>query len=254
MLNYSHLREFLDPLVYKFNRPEFIEKDPVQIPHLFSKKEDIEISAFLTSILSWGQRPVIISKARLLMQLMDNEPYNFIKYSGHHELQQFNHFVHRTFQSNDCIYFIHTLKELYSRSNSLENIFYQGYQKQKNIADAIVQFREVFYSFSPPDHVLKHLPNIQKNASAKRMNMFLRWMIRKDNCGVDFGIWDSILPCSLMIPLDIHSSNSARKLGLLSRKSIDWKAVEEVTAHLRKLDPVDPVKYDFALFSYDSTL
>ncbi len=243
----NELKEFLDEKIGLFNRPEFIKTDPIQIPHLFSDKENIEVAAFLTSTISWGNRTSIINNALRLMKLMDNNPYDFISTaaaSEHHILEKF---VHRTFQGPDCIYFIRSLKNIMLNHGGLEKVFETGFNKQGTIKSALGYFHSVF--FEPAgERTRKHIANVETGASGKRLNMFLRWMVRSDNKGVDFGLWKGIPAASLMLPLDIHTGNVARKLGLLNRKQNDWKAVEEVTERLRRFDPEDPVKYDFALF------
>jgi len=247
-MNRNELKDFLDLKYEQYNRTEFISSDPVSIPHLFSKKEDIEISAFLASTIAWGQRTTIINNALHLMNLMDNSPHDFILHFNKYDLKNFTKFVHRTFNGDDCKYFIKTLRRIYKTYGSMENVFMTGYEKDKTIRSAIIGFREVFFMNTHESRTEKHVSGPVKNSSCKRLNLFLRWMIRNDNRGVDFGIWKNFSPSSLMCPLDVHSGNVSRKLGLLGREQSDWKAVEELTANLRILDPADPVKYDFALF------
>lgn len=240
------LKDFLEEKYLQYNCIGFIESDPIAIPHLFSRKEDIEISAFLSATIAWGQRQTILRNAGKLMTLMDNNPYDFVMNSSPADLNYFNSFVHRTFNSIDCHYFIKALKQIYEQHGGLEKIFYSGYENDKTIKSAIIHFREIFLSFDPPERSSKHIANPDSGSSAKRINMFLRWMIRTS--GVDFGIWKGIPASALMMPIDVHSGNVARKLNLLQRKSNDWKAVEELTQNLRLFDPTDPVKYDYALF------
>ncbi|TAJ12174.1 TIGR02757 family protein [Marinilabiliaceae bacterium JC017] len=243
----DEIKLLLDQKVFEYNRSEFIVEDPISIPHLFSLKENIEISGFLAATLSWGRRDQILKSARKLMGLMDDNPYEFLVYGSESDWSRFNHFYYRTFQECDCLYFIFALKEIYKFGGGLESLFTKGYKKG-GVKEALVFFRSRFFSFNPPERTLKHVSNVQKGASAKRLNMFLRWMVRKDNAGVDFGIWEDISPGDLYLPLDVHTGNVARNLGLLKRKQNDWKSVEEITSVLRSFDAKDPVKYDFALF------
>jgi uncharacterized protein (TIGR02757 family) len=247
-LTHQQLYELLEEKAAFYNNPEFIEKDPISIPHLFTKKEDIEIAGFLAATLAWGQRVTIINKSRELITRMDNSPYDFILNSSEKEAESLSTFVHRTFQGEDCMYFIHTLQQIYSKKGGLEAVFLTGYQENQNIKDSISHFREIFFGSEHLHRTRKHIPDPQKGSASKRINMYLRWMVRNDGKGVDFGIWKNIKTSVLLCPLDLHSGNVARKLGLLKRKQDDWQAVEELTANLRSFDPVDPVKYDFALF------
>ncbi len=247
-LTHQQLFDLLEEKATFYNNPDFIEKDPISIPHLFSKKEDIEIAGFLAATLAWGQRVTIINKSRELMIRMDNSPYDYILNASEKETASLSSFVHRTFQGEDCMYFIHAFQQIYLHHGGLEAIFSAGYHVNQSIKESITRFREVFFSFEHLHRTRKHVPDPQTGSAAKRVNMFLRWMVRDDNKGVDFGIWKNIKASSLLCPLDLHSGNIARKLGLLERKHNDWQAVEELTANLRKFDPTDPVKYDFALF------
>jgi len=242
----KELKNFLDDKALFYNQKWFILKDPVSIPHCFTQKEDIEISAFLTAIISWGQRPMILKKATLLMEMMDNSPFEFITQSSIKEFVKFNKFVYRTFNGIDCTYFINAVREIYLNHGGLENVFMNGYGNN-SVKEALICFRRLFLSFSPIDRTCKHVANVEKNASAKRLNMFLRWMVRDDKI-VDFGLWKGISASDLMIPLDIHSGRTARKLGILQRRQDDWKAVEELTLKLKLFNPNDPVFYDYALF------
>ena len=244
----DELKDFLDKKVDQYNRPEFITGDPVSIPHQFTLKEDIEIAGFLTATLSWGNRTSIIQSASRLMQLLEQSPYHFIVESGDEDMKRFHRFIHRTFNGNDCIYFISALKNIYLHHGGLENIFNEMILKGFSVKEGIIHLRKIFFELPHLTHAEKHVADPSKNACAKRINMFLRWMIRNDKRGVDFGIWKAIQPSMLFCPLDIHTGNVSRKLGLLSRKANDWKSVEELTSRLRTLDPDDPVKYDFALF------
>lgn len=232
----------------QYNRPEFITEDPIFIPHQFNLKEDIEISAFLTAVISWGNRQTILKNANKLMTLMDQSPAQFVMESGARDLDHLSSFVHRTFNSADCIFFIKLLKRIYQTHGGLENIFSQPVQEGLTLKDSIIHFRKIFLQPLHPKRLEKHIADPGKNSSAKRINMFLRWMVRKDKNGVDFGIWKNIKPSCLYCPLDIHTGNVGRKLGLIDRKANDWITVELLTDRLRCFDPDDPVKYDFALF------
>jgi uncharacterized protein (TIGR02757 family) len=247
MMEVAEWKGFLDEKVKKFNRPEFIETDPIQVPKQFTQKENIEIAAFLTATISWGNRVAIIKNALRLMQLMDNRPFDFVTGASDTDFEALKPFVHRTFNGSDCIYFVRSLRNIYKNHGGLENVFATGYREGGSVKAALTFFHSVFFEF-PGERTRKHIANVERGASAKRLNMFLRWLIRNDNAGVDFGLWNAIPASELMLPLDVHTGNVARKLGLLNRKQNDWKAVEEVTVTLRKFDPGDPVKYDFALF------
>ncbi|HEY9124030.1 MAG TPA: TIGR02757 family protein [Bacteroidales bacterium] len=244
----QEIKQSLDWLVIHFNTPAFIEKDPISVPHRFSKKEDIEIAAFLAATIAWGQRTTILNNANKLMGLMDNAPYDFVTGHTQKDLQRLNGFVHRTFNEVDCIFFIKSLQNIYSRHNGLEGVFNTGFHHDNTVFSALVYFRKLFFETEHQYRSEKHISDVTKGAAAKRINMFLRWMVRQDKCGVDFGIWRNIPASALMLPLDVHTANSARQLGLLVRTQNDWKAVEEIMSVLRKFDPHDPVKYDFALF------
>ncbi|MDO9258108.1 MAG: TIGR02757 family protein [Bacteroidales bacterium] len=249
-MNFTHqqLHQLLEEKSAFYNNPDFIEKDPISIPHLFTKKEDIEIAGFLAATLAWGQRVTIINKSRELMSRMDNSPFEFVMKASEKEIQALSTFVHRTFQGEDCMYFIYALQQIYLHHGGLEATFSAGYHVNQSIKESITGFREVFFSFEHLRRTRKHVPDPQTGSAAKRVNMFLRWMVRDDNKGVDFGIWKNFKTSDLLCPLDLHSGNVARKLGLLDRKQDDWQAVEKLTANLRLFDPLDPVKYDFALF------
>jgi uncharacterized protein (TIGR02757 family) len=246
-MNQTEIKAFLDEKAEQFNRPVFIETDPIQVPKLFIQKENIEIAAFLTATISWGSRPAIIKNALRLMQLMDNSPYEFITQNSEKKMKHLESFVHRTFNGQDCIYFARSLRNIYQNHGGLQQVFETGFSKENSIKEALAHFYKVFFEL-PGERTRKHISNVERGAAAKRLNMLLRWLVRDDNCGVDFGLWQGIPASQLMLPLDVHTGNVARKLGLLQRKQNDWKAVEEVTEVLRKFDPQDPVKYDFALF------
>lgn len=237
------LYSFLEEKYEQYNRPDFIESDPISIPHKFLKKQDIEIAGFFSATIAWGQRTTIIRNANELMRRMDFTPHDFILNHRKKDLLPFKNFKHRTFNGTDCGFFIKSLQTIYKKYKSLENVF-----TEKDTKSAITNFRKIFFSIPHPSRTEKHISNPAENSSAKRLNMFLRWMVRKDNRRVDFGIWNTIRMSELMCPLDIHSGNVARKLGLLHRKQNDWQSVKELTGRLRKFDANDPVKYDFALF------
>lgn len=243
------IKSFLEEKGDLYNRPEFITVDPISIPHQFSKKEDIEITAFLTATIAWGQRATILKNASRLMQMMDNAPLEFILNHTKNDLKPFSKFVHRTFNGIDCIYFIQSLQNIYKKYGGLESVF-TVYLKKKDTdpGNAIHQFRKIFFALPYPSRTKKHIADPLANSSSKRICMFLRWMVRKDKRGVDFGIWKNIKMNQLACPLDLHSARVARSLGLLERKQNDWKAVMELTNKLKQFDPDDPVKYDFALF------
>lgn len=240
----TDLRQLLDEKYKLYNNLQFIKTDPISIPHRFKLKQDIEISGFLTATIAWGQRISIIKNAKKMMQLMDDAPFDFILHHQPIDLKKISGFVHRTFNDTDFLTFIEALKNIYIHHHSLENLFVSP----NGIKDGIVNFRNAFFTIPHLPRTQKHLANPLKKSSAKRINMFLRWMVRKDNSGVDFGIWKNINPCDLLLPLDVHTANVGRKLGLLTRKQNDWQAVEELTNNLRKFDANDPVKYDYALF------
>lgn len=246
----KELKAFLDDKYKEYNRKSFIKSDPISIPHQFTKKQDIEISGFWTAILSWGQRVTIINKANQLMDLMGNEPHNFILNHKEKDREAFLVFKHRTFNSIDTLYFLEWLQQFYKENESLEEAFIIKQDlKDFKMQQALENFHNAFFSLPDyPSRTRKHISNPGKNSSAKRINMFLRWMVRKDSKGVDFGIWNKIPSTALHIPLDVHVHRIALQLKLTSRKQSDWKTVVEITNNLRKLDPKDPGKYDYALF------
>ena len=247
-MNKSELKLFLDEKVELYNNPNFIESDPVQIPHLYSQKEDIEIAGFLSATIAWGNRKMIIKNSHRMMDLMGNAPYDFIMSHSENDLERLDSFVHRTFNSQDFQFFIKSLQNIYSNHNGLEAVFSKSVANGNSMQIGISDFKKTFFEIEHLHRTEKHVSDPLNNSAAKRINMFLRWMIRQDNKGVDLGIWKSISPSSLSCPLDIHSGNVARKLGLLNRKQNDGKALSELDKNLRFLDPIDPVKYDFALF------
>ena len=246
-LNNSELKEFLDSKVIQYNKPDFIESDPLQIPHCYSVKEDIEISGFLTATIAWGNRKSIINNAKRLMALMDHAPHDFVMQHQPKDLERLNTFVHRTFNGLDCIQFIESLKHIYTHHNGLEGVF-NMYSEKDSLQASIHHLKQHFFEIDHLQRTQKHISDPLKKSAAKRINMFLRWMVRPNDTKVDFGLWTQLSPSQLSCPLDVHSGNVARKLGLLKRSQNDAKALSELDKNLRKLDPVDPVKYDFALF------
>jgi uncharacterized protein (TIGR02757 family) len=248
-LSKKQVEELLLEKAEQYNHLDFIASDPIQIPHQFSKKEDIEISGFLAAVIAWGQRITIINNAKRLMEWMDYSPHDFILNHSDKDLKPFENFVHRTFNSTDCLTFIVALRNLYLNHDGLEGALETCFKTNdtKN-GEGWTAFKDLFFSTTHLPRTRKHLPDPAKGSAAKRMNMFLRWMVRKDNNGVDFGIWDRMDPSQLFIPLDVHTARVARKLRLLKRKQNDWKAVIELNDRLRRIDPTDPVRFDFALF------
>jgi TIGR02757 family protein len=242
------IKSLLDQKAEQYNCPDFIDTDPIQIPHRFSLKEDIEIAGFLTATITWGQRKSIINNANRLMELMDNAPHDFVCNASANDLAGLKQFVHRTFNGHDCRFFIESLRNIYQNHNGLEDVFTKGFQAESTVFGALKHFRETFLVTPHEQRVTKHLSDVTANSSAKRLNMFLRWMVRKDEAGVDFGLWKGIPMSALRLPLDVHTGDVARAYSLLTRKQNDWKAVEEITAILRQFDPHDPIRYDFALF------
>lgn len=246
-MEFSELHEFLDEKVALYNNPNFIESDPIQIPHSFTLKEDIEIAGFLASVIAWGNRKMIIKNAQKKMELMGNSPYDFVMNHTEKDLELLRSFVHRTFNGQDFIGFISALKNIYTHHGGLEAVF-SKHHTNGSMQQSISEFKKTFFEIDHLPHTEKHLPDPLGGSAAKRINMYLRWMCRQDQKGVDFGIWKSIPASSLSCPLDVHSGNVARKLGLLTRKQNDAKALLELDTQLRLLDANDPVKYDFALF------
>jgi uncharacterized protein (TIGR02757 family) len=233
-----------------FNQPNFIQHDPISIPHQFNKKQDIEITGFIAATLAWGQRKTIINKCNELIELMDNAPYDFIKNHQDSDLKRFLAFKHRTFNATDTLYFLEFFKDFYTKNDSLEDAFLVGLKdNDEDIKAGLENFQNVFFSLEDyPIRTRKHVATPARNSSCKRINMFLRWMVRKDNKGVDFGIWDKIKTSALVCPCDVHVERVARKLDLITRPKPDWQTAVELTQNLKQLDPIDPVKYDFALF------
>ena len=269
----ENIKAFLDSKAAQYNRPAFIPNDPVSIPHLFTKQQDIEIMGLWAAVLAWGQRVTIINKCHELIGLMDGAPYDFIMNHQETDLKKLLQFKHRTFNDVDTLYFIAFFRHHYSDHVSLESAFMgektphrpmimlnggeesyksnttYAYRKPEPVEDALNHFREYFFSLVDfPNRTKKHISSPSQKSTCKRLNMFLRWMVRKDDCGVDFGIWNHIKPADLICPCDLHVDRVARKLNLITRKQTDWQTAIELTERLREFDPVDPVKYDFALF------
>ncbi|WP_417887849.1 TIGR02757 family protein [Zunongwangia sp.] len=243
----SELKEFLDFKANQYNHPSFIETDPIQIPHQFSIKQDIEIAGFLTATIAWGNRKSILKNANSLMERMGKTPFDFVMNYTDEKAKVFDGFVHRTFNQTDLSYFIKALQHIYKNYSGLEAVFSKG-ASPLSLQPAIHNFKTIFFELPHEKRTQKHVSDPLKNSAAKRINMFLRWMVRTDNKGVDFGIWESMSPAQLSCPLDVHSGNIARKLKILKRKQNDAKALVELDTKLRKFDKIDPVKYDFALF------
>jgi uncharacterized protein (TIGR02757 family) len=247
----DQLRDYLDLHFARYNQPNFIKDDPISIPHQFHKKQDIEIAGFIAAVFSWGNRLTIINKSNEFLSLMDQSPHDFIRNHEESDLKRFLHFKHRTFQPIDALYFIEFLSHHYKQHDSLENAFHSNKQ---GMEQRLIKFNQRFFALEyAPSRTRKHVPTPERKSTCKRLNMFLRWMVRNDQKGVDFGIWNTISASELLCPIDVHVSNVARGLGLLNRTQNDWKAVIELTDSLRKLDPNDPVKYDFALFGLGVT-
>ncbi|HET9056683.1 MAG TPA: TIGR02757 family protein [Chitinophagaceae bacterium] len=244
-----NIKDYLNKKVDEYNQPSFIKNDPISIPRLFTKKQDIEIAGLFAAIFSWGNRKTIINKSRELMQLMDNAPHQFILEHKPKDLKKLLSFKHRTFSADDLFYFIEFLHHHYCNSSSLETAFLQNMNtNHETIESGLVGFKNYFFTLEHLKRTEKHISSPLQKSTCKRLNMFLRWMVRKDNKGVDFGIWKNILPAQLICPIDVHVSRVAKKLNLLNRKQTDWQAALELTNQLRILDKNDPVKYDFALF------
>lgn len=247
-MTFSECKDFLDEKAEFYNNPVFIESDPIQVPHLFERKEDIEIAAFLTATIAWGNRKSIINNARKMMGLLENAPFDFVMNHQKKDLKLVENFIHRTFNSEDFVCFIRNLQYVYQNHGGLENVFKKNAEAE-TLQPSIHQFKKIFFENSSRlIRTQKHVSDPLNGSAAKRINMFLRWMVRNDRKGVDFGIWKSLSPAQLSCPLDVHSGNVARKLDLLARKQNDAKAVAELDNMLRKMNASDPVKYDFALF------
>lgn len=246
----NDLKSYLDDKVGEYNRPGFIPDDPISIPHAYSKKQDIEITAFWAAILAWGQRTTVIRKCKELFAMMENAPHDFILNHTGQDLKPFEQFKHRTFNATDTLYFLSFLRWLYEHHDSMEEAFTIGMKpSHETIEVGLINFHNLFFSLPDfPPRTKKHVATPARKAACKRINMFLRWMVRRDDRGVDFGIWKKITPSQLVCPCDLHVDRVARRLGLITRKQTDWLTAQELTNNLRKFDPKDPVKYDFALF------
>lgn len=244
MKDWAALKEFLDEKVQQYNQPGFIQDDPVQIPHQFKKPQDIEISGFFAATLAWGQRKTIIAKCKELMNLMDNSPHDFVLNHAERDLKRLASFKHRTFNTTDLLYFVHFFNQYYQKEKSLEQAFVG-----RNMKERLTNFHKTFFALPDfPARTTKHIATPQRKSACKRINMYLRWLVRNDSNGVDFGLWKNISPAELICPIDLHVERVARLLKLIKRKPLDWETAEELTNALRKFDPNDPVKYDFALF------
>lgn len=233
-----------------YNHPDFIEDDPISVPHQFTKKQDVEIMGLFAAVFAWGQRKTILAKCQQLIQLMDGSPYEFVYHHQETDLKRMLNFKHRTFHPTDLLYFLRFFQHFYHQNESLEEAFMHPPSGGQPLIEAgLTGFRHLFFSLEDfPERTKKHIASPEKHSTCKRLNMFLRWMVRKDERGVDFGIWERLQPSDLFCPFDVHVERVARSLGLVTRKTRDWKAVSELTENLRQCDPDDPVKYDFALY------
>ena len=249
-MNEEELKDFLDEKALLYNQPGFIPNDPIAIPHQFSVKQDIEISGFFAATLGWGRRSMILNKCRQLMALMDHAPYQFMLQHGEEDLKRLQGFCHRTFNDTDLLYFVHFLSWYYKQHDSLEEAFFLGMPPDSDsVEPGLKHFHLLFFSLpDAPQRTRKHVATPARNSACKRLNMYLRWMVRQDDKGVDFGLWKKISPAQLVCPCDVHVERVARSLGLISRKDSSWQTAMELTYHLRRFDPQDPVRYDFALF------
>lgn len=248
-MNSNQLKDFLNSKVDEYNQPSFIANDPISIPHSFSKKQDIEIAGLLAALFSWGNRTTIINKSKELMQLMHHAPHDFVLNHTDNDLKKLLNFKHRTFNATDILYFVHFLQHHYRHHASLETAFLQGLPQNEVIENALNHFYSYFFSLEDvPARTRKHIASPAKKSNCKRLNMFLRWMVRNDNNGVDFGIWKNVSPAQLICPVDVHVARVAKRFNILHRNQTDWQAALELTGYLRTLDADDPVKYDYALF------
>ena len=250
MEDIESLKKFLDSKVAQYNNTSFIPKDPVCIPHAFSKKQDIEIAGLFAAVLAWGNRTTIIKNCTKIMTWMDNDPHNFLLHHKDSDLLPFIHFAHRTFNATDLLYFISFLHHHYCKYDSLEDAFVPTKQyKEDNVGNALKYFHNYFFSIEHPERTKKHIATPERNSACKRINMYLRWMVRKDKSGVDFGIWQKVKPHQLIAPLDVHVARVAERMGLLDSNKANWANAVQLTAQLKKLNPDDPTRYDYALFS-----
>lgn len=244
----NELAELLEQLHDRFNCEEFIAHDPVSIPHRYTAKEDIEIAGFFAATIAWGNRKAIVKSAQRMMEYLDDSPYDFVKNATESDIQRLSTYVHRTFNGGDLIDFVRSMSAIYANHGGIGEYFERDFAKTQSMPQTFSNFRRDFFSVEHNQRCEKHLSSIDKGAACKRLCMYLRWMVRKDERGVDFGLWTSIPSSALYLPLDIHTGNVGRALGLLKRKQNDWKAVAEITSALRDIDPNDPVKYDYSLF------
>lgn len=243
------LKPLLDDLYEKYSTPDFIQSDPVQIPHMYDKRQDIEIAGFFAAVFAWGQRITIINKSKELLERMGDSPYEFIVNHSEKDLVNFMDFKHRTFQADDTLYFLHWLQTYYRDNDTLEDAFLHSNNNQFDSKSSLIHFHDLFFDDPlAPERTRKHVATPARKSTCKRLNMYLRWMVRPNDKGIDFGLWQRIPLSGLMIPLDLHVEKTARQLGLLKRKQRDWQAVEELTEALKAFDPEDPAKYDYALF------
>jgi uncharacterized protein (TIGR02757 family) len=238
----------LETLHNKYNNADFIDADPISIPHSFGSRENIEISGFFAATIAWGNRKAIVKSAMQMMQYMDNQPFDFVTTASEKELQHLSSYVYRTFNGHDFISFVRALRQFCIKFGSIGNFFENEFIATQDLRIVLSHFRSQFFNIEHEKHCEKHLSSIDKGAACKRLNMYLRWMVRNDNHGVDFGLWTKIPMSALFLPLDVHSGNMGRAFGLLARKQSDWKAVEEITQNLRQFDASDPVRFDFSLF------
>lgn len=249
MNSISQLKKFLDDKVRIYDQPSFIERDPVSVPHRFTKKQDIEIAGLFAAVLAWGNRTTIINNCSKLMRWMDDSPHDFILSHTPPDLKPFMHFVHRTYNATDLLYFLHFLQYHYRQHSSLEDAFVQGSSyKEEHTGKALTDFHNYFFSIEHPQRTKKHIPTPERNSACKRLNMYLRWMVRRDDAGVDFGIWKKIKPHQLICPLDVHVARVAARLGLLDNNKSNWANALQLTSRLKELNPADPAIYDYALF------
>ncbi|MBR5333210.1 MAG: TIGR02757 family protein [Alistipes sp.] len=247
-MQHDELRDLLEHLHDKYNRPEFIEPDPISIPHSFTDRHDREISGFLASAIAWGNRKAIVKSARRMVQHMDYAPADFVRNASEQELRHLQSYVHRTFNGQDFTDFVLCMRHIIERWGGIGEFFEKNYEATQDMAQVLSLFRREFFACDHDTHCEKHLSSIDKGAACKRLNMYLRWFVRRDERGVDFGLWQKIPMSALYLPLDLHTGNMGRALGLLKRKQNDWKATAEITSALREFDVNDPVRYDYSLF------
>lgn len=242
------LAELLERLYDRYDSPDFIDEDPIAVPHCFARREDIEIAGFLSSTIAWGNRKIIVRNGHRLMALMDNDPHDFVMHASSQEMECLHRFVHRTFNGEDLTAYVMSLRRICREYGGIGAFFEQEYTRERDLRPVLSCFRSLFFCGDHPSRTEKHLSSIDKGAACKRLNMYLRWMVRRDDRGVDFGLWTEIPASALYLPLDVHTASMGRALGLLHRRQNDWRAVEEITEALRGFDPADPVRFDFALF------